>query len=496
MSNKRRWLITFVILIAVVAVSAGITLTQPTGTGDITVRAVSDGSGGMIIAWQNNKGIYAQRVDSTGQPLWRNGGVFIVKNPDGASQGTHFNLTSDGLAGGIITWADRRGLPDDRDDPAYNNPTPVYTQRIDAGGKLLWGKGIPAGVIKRAMVYSLPQVVPDGTGGVIIAWNDYQPYYRARSDDYLRVKKLDPDGRPLWGPNGVLVVASSPYPNLANEESRSTATRSRPTYEGRHQGLVGDGSGGAIVYWEEETANSGFRALAQRIDAEGNLVWPNAVLVDSGKGYVPESAVSDGSGGAFIVINLNQPDAVRIQHIRDSGELGHSTLLIGEYLTNIVSDTSGGIIILRFQSGELPQDHSSRLYLRRLNVDGNSLWPEDALVYTEEKLQSQSLDMAGDGTGGAIVTWTVWRELGISGKVFTQRVDSGGNTLWTENGVEVFTSPDFLRKGGAGAISDGSGGAIIFAALGKNIDRGDMVYVQRLDEKGNRLWGSGIRIDR
>src|SRR4030042_3286783 len=119
MSNKKRWLITLVVLITIVVISVGITLNQQAETGDITILAVSDGAGGVIIAWKNNEGIYAQRVDSAGQTLWRNGGVFVIQNPDGGWQGTRFNLTSGGLAGAFLTWAGRRDLLDDRGAPDY-----------------------------------------------------------------------------------------------------------------------------------------------------------------------------------------------------------------------------------------------------------------------------------------------------------------------------------------------------------------------------------------
>jgi len=44
-------------------------------------------------------------------------------------------------------------------------------------------------------------------------------------------------------------------------------------------------------------------------------------------------------------------------------------------------------------------------------------------------------------------------------------------------------------------IDDGSGGVIIVAAVGKGALSGDMVYAQRLDANGNRLWADGVRVD-
>ena len=62
-------------------------------------------------------------------------------------------------------------------------------------------------------------------------------------------------------------------------------------------------------------------------------------------------------------------------------------------------------------------------------------------------------------------------------------------------GIAVFNEPDKYQANGA-LISDGSGGALVIAVAGNNALGGDMVYAQRLDADGNRLWGNGIRIDR
>jgi hypothetical protein len=78
--------------------------------------------------------------------------------------------------------------------------------------------------------------------------------------------------------------------------------------------------------------------------------------------------------------------------------------------------------------------------------------------------------------------------------VLAQKLDAGGKTLCGDKGIMVFTVPDIKYQGVPTMISDGSGGAIILALVGKNPLNGDMVYAQRLDAGGNTLWGDGIKV--
>ncbi|MFQ5601009.1 MAG: hypothetical protein ACE5G2_10715, partial [Candidatus Krumholzibacteriia bacterium] len=92
-------------------------------------QITSDGSGGTIIAWQDSRGgefdIYAQRVDASGTVLWTGGGVAICT---ATGDQTRPRITSDGSGGAIITWQDDRS----------GGNSDIYAQRVDASGTALW----------------------------------------------------------------------------------------------------------------------------------------------------------------------------------------------------------------------------------------------------------------------------------------------------------------------------------------------------------------------
>jgi hypothetical protein len=99
----------------------------------------SDGQGGTIIVWEDNReqpfspDIYAQRLDSAGNPLWAINGIPVSTAP---AHQMWPQITPDSLGGAIITWEDWRqgGL-----EGYYY----VYAQRVGPDGTL----GDPTGVV-------------------------------------------------------------------------------------------------------------------------------------------------------------------------------------------------------------------------------------------------------------------------------------------------------------------------------------------------------------
>ena len=94
------------------------------------------------------------------------------------------------------------------------------------------------------------QMVTDGAGGAIITWQDYRDRYGTMSDIYAQ--RIDWKGKVLWTLDGV-VVSIAPNDQVNPK-------------------MVTDGSGGAIIIWED-SRNGNVDIYSQRIDADGNLLW-------------------------------------------------------------------------------------------------------------------------------------------------------------------------------------------------------------------------------
>ena len=97
-------------------------------------QIVSDGAGGAIVAWQDERtdsgDIYAQRVNSSGNLVWTTDGVGVCTN--GALQ-NNIDIVTDGSHGAIILWDDNRGGGPDE-----------YAQRIaPSGSTVCTSDGVP-----------------------------------------------------------------------------------------------------------------------------------------------------------------------------------------------------------------------------------------------------------------------------------------------------------------------------------------------------------------
>ena len=197
----------------------------------------SDGVGGAIVVFKDTRtmqvDVYAQRVDSSGTVLWNTNGTAVCTF---AEEQRLPRIATDGAGGAIFTWRDQRGLGD-----VY-----IYAQRIDADGDTVWAAdGIP--ICQHANGQYEPNILPDGSGGAIIAWEQNVPL-----DVNIHAQRIDASGALLWSDSGVVVC--------------DVAERQVDLW------MVPDGAGGVVIAWEDERAT--FEDIyAQRLDSDGNRLW-------------------------------------------------------------------------------------------------------------------------------------------------------------------------------------------------------------------------------
>ncbi len=160
------------------------------------------------------------------------------------------------------------------------------------------------------------------------------------------------------------------------------------------------------------------------------------------------------------------------------------------------TDGSGGAFVL-WSGGSY---ESNRIYMRRVNNKGFVQWDDYINVGGTGDTQECHAFIIEDGEGGAIVGFNDKFESGYippyivySFEAVVQRVDSLGNKLWGENGLEAFDSS--WEHVIHGIVSDGAGGAIIVSSF-FNIPDGWLgsdssgFAVQRISHDGELLWGN------
>jgi len=279
-------------------------------------RLALDGTGGIIVTWGSDcadwsTDLYVQRFDANGNAQWSAPAVRVFNSPgwwpcgwvvsDG--EGGAIMMIFDGAvnrvtAGGTLAWGDAAHpvwystsgncwAPKLIADGAggailtWVEGDDVAIQRVDHDGDLLWNGGAPVILSDPGATDSeCPRIVPDGTGGAIVAWY-------ADRDDRVYAQRVDSNGAVQWQPDGVAVMAAG-----------------ERTYSSSH-GLASDGAGGAIVTWMGD--DSPYNMFAQRVGASGALRWSSPTQLCTGGAYwlstSPRKTVEDGSGGCITVWN-------------------------------------------------------------------------------------------------------------------------------------------------------------------------------------------------
>lgn len=239
-------------------------------TGDQDFPSITpDGAGGAFIAWNDTRSgsteIYAQRLDSGGNSVWTANGVNVATDSIETSAGP--GIVSDGAAGAIIAWLDRR-------DGGQCN---IHSQRVGPSGTPLWASG-GVDISTTGNVWppqgsgSIP-IISNGTGGAIMTWA-----VQVSSHRYVYAQNIEAGGAVKWRVNGVAV---STYPGDAENPRLTT-----------------DCAGGAIIAWH--TGREKGNAFAQRVDSNGGTVWAENGVSTGIWGYYEPWLASDGAGGAYV----------------------------------------------------------------------------------------------------------------------------------------------------------------------------------------------------
>lgn len=303
----------------------------------------TDGMGGIIITWNayhygpyTKDGVYAQRVNATGDLKWTNSGIQICSEETFSPQ-----ICADGTGGVIISWGDSRN---------YDlTQTDIYIQKVNATGDIQWtSNGVALCTWGGGQRYQ--QMCTDGMGGAIVAYRDYL----TDNDIHVRMQGINSSGSVKWRPDGVFISTTAAFTTdiqICSDDQGGaymTWVDTRPFVYVQHINSTGwaqwtfegipiskyppgkpkicqDGVGGVIITWYEGIGDwDSIDIYAQRLDAYGNMQWVvngTAICTASGCQLLPELC-SDGSGGAIIVWDDCRTDLdLYAQRVNSTGDL-------------------------------------------------------------------------------------------------------------------------------------------------------------------------------
>jgi hypothetical protein len=255
-------------------------------------EVVPDGLGGAVVTWADYRDgtgvpdVFSQRVNGSGVTQWTYNGVPIVQQS--GSQFAGRTVPREG--GAIYVWEDYRGADLD-----------IYAQRVDASGNIQWTLNGVA-LCTASGTQTRPATLDDGAGGVYVFWSDDRAGYK---DIYGQ--RIDSNGSAYWTADGLLVSTSSwdkdwlqvvsdgvggailAWDDMGDGVGNVIAQRvgedgtakwESPgvplcVADGLQMGvkLISDGAGGAIASWSDKRTGD-WDVYAQRVTRQGYWGYP------------------------------------------------------------------------------------------------------------------------------------------------------------------------------------------------------------------------------
>lgn len=431
---------------------------------------VSLGASGAIVVWADVRGadydIYAQRLDANGNQMWTSGGVKICGQP----YDQQFPIAcDDGAGGAIVAWQDGR-LGDDGME--------IYAQRIRPDASVAWlADGLPvcahaSGLEDPPTAFS-HVVASDGSGGAIVAWRD------TRTDPVVAntevyVQRINGSGAPQWTLNGVKVLGFN---------ALKWATRN-PI-------VTSDGSGGAIVAWQDarNTASTANDLYAQRVTGAGSVAWTaNGVVLCNAAGEQGYPDMVDMAGGGAVVVWEDKRSgnydvyAQRLDPATGSPQWGANGRLIcssanDQRTPRVVSDGASGTIVA--WTDKRNSSLYTDVYAQRLSGSGSDQWTAQGVAVCTAS-GSQARARMCPVSGSSIVTWMDTRnETGLTRyDLFGQILDGTGVVGWNPAGIPIAAITDSTQRMQQ-AVGDGVGNVYTVWEDDRNAGNWD-IYAQRL----------------
>jgi hypothetical protein len=410
----------------------------------VVPKIAARADGGCYVGWfdlaSGNYDVYLQRLDAAGNEQWPHNGILISDQAQD-SWITDWDLLADSEGGAVLVFSDIRA-GGDLDVYAYRvspagellwgadgiavsvdadfDPSPRVTETADGDFVVVWGKSPVAGDGKIMMQRiaadgslllpagglavagdagedpGFPIPVPSGAEGVIVCWvRDISSYMSPR---HLRADRFDAAGASTWG--GQVVVYDETVLPIAYWPE-----------------ILPDGAGGAVLLWHRYLGGV-YNSAVQRLDADGNALWPQQGLVVSTLGGMyhisPTFSFDEASGDTYVFWDERNTDqsawGISGQRFDAAGSRlwgasGRSFLPTGPlylYHLSALPAAGGALLFWIDEPGGYGHD---RVRGFRVDAAGNWLWGTEPLDVATLLSGKSRLPAAVAPDGTALLVW-------------------------------------------------------------------------------------------
>ncbi|MBN2103958.1 T9SS type A sorting domain-containing protein [bacterium] len=341
-----------------------------------------DGNGGFYIAWtdEGSGRIKAQRLNSSGNPLWTVNGVYVT-NTSAAQRSV--KIVPDNNGGIILAWEDDRNYA--------SMGTDIYAQRLDNQGNKMWA-AVGVAVTNAAALQSQSAAVIDGSGGIVVVWTDYRNQGTTDTDIYMQC--LNASGTRQWYYDGN-------YEGIPVCTANSSQKNPDIIYTGNKIGIA----------WADKR-NDQYDIYAHLFNMNADPRWStvNGTVISDASGDQTNPKICRGADNGVIITwqDARSGNDIYVQRMAVGGApvwAADGIPVISSQswkgYPEILSDDAGGCIItwMDNRSGDFD------IYAQHMNTNGNRLWNTNGLSICSASGQQYWHKMVSDGSGGAMTLW-------------------------------------------------------------------------------------------
>lgn len=430
-----------------------------------------DLDGGAFIIWgdsrNTSKDLYAQRISSTGAPLWAVNGIPVANGPGDEIQNT---MLPDGQGGMMMAYTH-----------TFLSNADVYAKHFDANGNMTWSA--PLGLAVAPGNQNGVRMASIGNGEFIFTWTDQR-----NNDPDIYAQKVNIAGQMLW---------SDPFIVYSDQDSQVPAPQQNPRIQATSDNA-------AVIVWEDFRLDSQNADLfAQKLAADGTKLWGASGVAVSTADFaqIGQRMASDGNGGVYIVWddlrNGNSPnDDVYAQHLNANGEALWTPG--GKAICTMPNEQNGGLVKVSgnnvFINWMDNRNGSIGIYYQVLNPAGNTLLAENGeqvfwgLSGDTPKGQYQIIARSND----TVAIWQDTRFANEGYRIFFQFITQDGNTLLETNGRTVTLDGVGSQNNPQAVVTEDNHVAIVWT---DDRSGASNIYAQLISPSGERLWGdNGIKV--
>ena len=379
---------------------------------------VTTTSDDIFVAWfsnppgRQNYDLRMQRFDARGNPQWEENGR-VISDHKSNSWISDFAFAKDADENLIVALQDMR-----------DGNSNLYAYKFTQDGDPPWGKDGIKLTDTEGFVGPFPSVVatPDY---IILVWGQDESDVMQ-----LRLQKLTPDGKKLWGDDGLLMPG----------QSEAVSYMRAVMIPGGDDEII-------LVYGEVKDPRSQMMAVyAQKLDKDGNSLWNDGqpvLLHESVPFYTSPDVVSDGAGGAYV--GWYTTDLMSfVQHLDADGQLlmpagGAPVAASGQNLQlapRLQFDPDKARLYVFWIATDRNQNKKG-LKAQAMSATGDLLWGDDGLTLID--LSSADLDMVTPRLSGEHIV-VFYAQGDASREVRGERLlamllDSEGQSVWKQPAI-------------------------------------------------------------